>query len=86
MHTHLHTNNPMKVSWHIFWLKIIEISFDLKQIKLTPILNAGHKTIFQNLEQQFEPYSVQIKITTYIELCKYFAWREDEDEKNGWFP
>ena len=46
----------MKVSWHIFWLKIIEISFDLKQIKLIPILNAGHKTIFQNLEQQFEPY------------------------------
>ena len=33
------------------------------------------------MEQQFESYSAQTKITTYIELCKYFGWRDEEAHK-----
>ena len=45
------------------------------------VLNGYNKTIFKNLDQQFESYQVQTKITTYIELYKYFGWKDEEGDK-----
>ena len=51
-----------------------------------PFLNGDNKTIFKNLEQQFELIHTKLKPKLphkYIQLCKHFGRGDEEADKNG---
>ena len=51
-----------------------------------PFLNGDNKTIFKNLEQQFELIHTKLKPKSphkYIQLCKHFGRGDEEADKNG---